>query len=143
MTPLQHANSLNWSDNGSLWNNGYPAVLFIEDDSLVMYNRNWHTTGDTVPTFNWSLLLGDDQEPRRSGRARGRHHHGECYPDSVTLGLVGTVMVAAEPGPHGVGAVGVRPDISRTPLARLDNVPPLTCSNTSLASTIEGLPGQF
>jgi len=57
VTPLQHANSLNWSDNGSFWNNGYPAVLFIEDDSLVMYNRNWHTTGDNVPTFNWSFYL--------------------------------------------------------------------------------------
>jgi len=57
LTPIKHPNNLNWSDNGSFWNNGYPAVLFIEDDSAGRYNHNWHTTGDTVSTFNWPFYL--------------------------------------------------------------------------------------
>ena len=57
LTPEQHANGLNWSDHGSFWNNGYPAVLLIESDDAPDWNHNWHTVKDTVSTFNWPFYV--------------------------------------------------------------------------------------
>lgn len=44
-----------WSDNGSFWKwGGYNAVLMVEEE-WVYYNPNWHTAGDLVSTFDWTL----------------------------------------------------------------------------------------
>ena len=56
LTPKNVAISDNWSDHGSFWNNGYPAVMLIEEE-LENWNPNWHTASDRVPTFDWSFYV--------------------------------------------------------------------------------------
>jgi hypothetical protein len=45
--------SVIYSDHASFWDNGYPALLGIED--LPPLNPHYHTTGDTVDTLNLDL----------------------------------------------------------------------------------------
>ena len=53
LDPVQYAQSMELSDHGAFWDNGYHAVLLIEE-SWLEGNPNWHTADDTVDTFNWS-----------------------------------------------------------------------------------------
>ncbi len=44
----------NWSDHGSFWNNGYPAVMLIAEE-LEHSNPYWHSGEDTVDKLDWAF----------------------------------------------------------------------------------------
>ncbi|MBP7831122.1 MAG: Zn-dependent exopeptidase M28 [Kiritimatiellae bacterium] len=54
LAPEIHANGVDYSDHSSFWDEGYPAILAIEDD--YDFNPNYHTTADTASTLNWTYF---------------------------------------------------------------------------------------
>lgn len=56
LTPRHLASGNNWSDHGSFWNEGYPAVMLIAEEQQH-YNPNWHTANDRIDTFDWPLYV--------------------------------------------------------------------------------------
>lgn len=46
----------NWSDHGSFWNNGYPAVM-LSAEEWAYWNPHWHTADDTVHTLDWPFYV--------------------------------------------------------------------------------------
>lgn len=58
LNATDYAMSMKYSDHGAFW--AYyptvPAVLLIEQEWDVT-NPNWHTTGDTISTFNWDYYV--------------------------------------------------------------------------------------
>ena len=54
LAPQIHANGVDYSDHYSFWDEGYPAILAIEDDDD--FNTNYHTTSDTATTLKWSYF---------------------------------------------------------------------------------------
>jgi PKD repeat protein len=55
LTPIIDADGITQSDHSSFWDNGYPAILGIEehDSDMTPY---YHTTSDTVPTLNMTYF---------------------------------------------------------------------------------------
>ena len=51
LVPEIVANGVDYSDHSSFWDEGYPAILAIEDDDD--FNPYYHTTSDTASTLNW------------------------------------------------------------------------------------------
>ena len=58
LNATDYAMSMKYSDHGAFWSyySTVPAVLLIEQEWDVT-NPNWHTTGDTISTFNWTYYL--------------------------------------------------------------------------------------
>jgi len=58
LNATDYAMGMKYSDHGAFW--AYyptvPAVLLIEQEWDVT-NPNWHTTGDTIETFNWTYYV--------------------------------------------------------------------------------------
>lgn len=54
--PRVIAQGMNWSDHGSFWNAGYPAVM-LSAEEWDYWNPNWHTTNDTAGTLAWPLYV--------------------------------------------------------------------------------------
>ena len=50
LTPIITADGNTYSDHSSFWNNGYPAILAIEDDDD--FTPYYHQTSDTLSTLN-------------------------------------------------------------------------------------------
>ncbi|MBI3944061.1 MAG: Zn-dependent exopeptidase M28 [Chloroflexi bacterium] len=50
------ANALTASDHSSFWNQGYPAILIVEDFSTDFNIGHYHTTGDTLDTLNLAYM---------------------------------------------------------------------------------------
>lgn len=46
-------------DSASFWDEGYPALLAIEDYSVDEDNPHWHQASDTLSTLNLSYLTGN------------------------------------------------------------------------------------
>lgn len=51
LTPIVTSYGMSWSDHGSFWSEGFPAVCLMEDDDDS--NPNGHTTADTVEKLNF------------------------------------------------------------------------------------------
>ena len=63
LTTTKYAQSMSWSDHGAFWQwggyggvAGYHATLLIEEE-WTNYNTNWHTTKDTMSTFDWTQYV--------------------------------------------------------------------------------------
>ncbi|MBM4353260.1 MAG: M20/M25/M40 family metallo-hydrolase [Deltaproteobacteria bacterium] len=56
LVPVNVAISNNWSDHGSFWNNGYPAVMLVAEE-LENWNPYWHTGEDTVDKLDWPFYV--------------------------------------------------------------------------------------
>ena len=58
LNATDYAKSMKLSDHGSFWTYypDVPAVLLIEQSEDAT-NPNWHTTGDTILTFNWTYYV--------------------------------------------------------------------------------------
>ena len=50
------ANALTASDHSSFWNEGYPAILIVEDFSNDFNLGHYHTTSDTLDTLNLGYM---------------------------------------------------------------------------------------
>jgi PKD repeat protein len=55
LTPIIDADGITQSDHSAFWNNGYPAILGIEEHDLDM-TPYYHTTSDTVSTLNMTYF---------------------------------------------------------------------------------------
>ena len=58
LNATDYAMGMKLSDHGAFWAyyHTVPAVLLIEQEWDVT-NPNWHTTGDTISTFNWTYYV--------------------------------------------------------------------------------------
>ena len=58
LNATDYAMGMKYSDHGAFWKYypSAPAVLLIEQEWDVT-NPNWHTTGDTISTFNWTYYV--------------------------------------------------------------------------------------
>ena len=45
---VRSVNNLAYSDHSPFWDNGYPAILLIENVAIVQHNPNYHKITDTV-----------------------------------------------------------------------------------------------
>ena len=54
LVPEIVANGVTYSDHSSFWDEGYAALLAIEDDDD--FNPYYHTTSDTASTLNWNYF---------------------------------------------------------------------------------------
>jgi len=55
LTPIIDADGITQSDHSAFWNNGYPAILGIEEHDYDM-TPYYHTTADTVSTLNMTYF---------------------------------------------------------------------------------------
>ena len=97
LVPQIFADSSVWySDHSSFWNNGYAAILAIEDN-IQDFNPFYHSTNDTLQHFNMPYFASFVRA------ALGTVAHLAQPVTRAPLDIVEVASTAAEPG-NGIGA---------------------------------------
>ena len=93
LSPLITPDGSDEDDAFSFWDNGYPAILAIEDDGAVEddFNPYYHTSADLVSRFNTTYFTNFVKASvgtaaTLAGRRTNTFHYVDSYPNSATHG---------------------------------------------------------
>jgi len=105
LTPVETPDGETASDHSSFWDQGWPAILAIEDD-LDDFTPYYHTTKDTLSTLNMTYFTSFVKAAvaTTAHLALPASSGGTCTADSTTLCLLGgRFRVKAEYADYGGG----------------------------------------